>query len=325
MKKIALEEHFSGPGFEHYLESVRGLFNHSAYLEIESLLPEFNEKRLTAMDNAEIKIAVLSQTAPGVQRETDAKLALTLARQSNDFLAKQISLCPERYRGFACLALQDPQEAARELKRCINEYEFVGALVNGHTNGVYLDDKQYWPFWQTVAELDVPVYLHPADSYDQPHVYSGRPELHGATYSWTCETAAHALRLVFGGVFDHFPSLKIILGHMGEALPFMLWRIDSRIDIGPFGDKTKRKPSEIIRDHFVITTSGACSNGPLLCSLSELGEESVMFSVDYPYEDTAAAVNFIENAPIPENVREKVCFRNAERVLKISVSSGIDD
>lgn len=320
MNKIALEEHFSGLGFEKYLESVRGLFCPSAFSAIESLLPEFNEKRLAAMDSAEIKIAVLSQTAPGVQREADSKRAKTLASQSNEFLAKQISLNPARYRGFACLALQEPRDAAKELRRCIDEYKFVGALINGHTNGIYLDDKRNWPFWQTAAELEVPVYLHPADSYDEPHVYSGRPELNGATYSWTCETAAHALRLVFGGVFEDFPNLKIILGHMGEALPFMLWRIDSRIDIGPFGKQMKQKPSEIIRKHFVITTSGACSNGPLLCSLSELGEDSVMFSVDYPYEDTAAAATFIEHAPIAEAVKEKVCFRTAERVLKISVS-----
>ncbi len=321
MNKIALEEHFSGLGFEKYLESVRGLFCPSAFLAIESLLPEFNEKRLAAMDSAEIKIAVLSQTAPGVQRETDSKRAKALASQSNEFLAKQISLNPDRYRGFACLALQEPRDAAKELRRCVDEYKFVGALINGHTNGIYLDDKRNWPFWQTVAELDVPVYLHPADSYDDPHVYAGRPELNGATYSWTCETAAHALRLVFGGVFEDFPSLKIILGHMGEALPFMLWRIDSRIDIGPFGKQMKQKPSEMIREHFVITTSGACSNGPLLCSLSELGEDSVMFSVDYPYEDTAAAATFIENAPISEGVKEKVCFKTAERVLKISMPS----
>lgn len=320
MKKIALEEHFSGPGFEKYLESVHGLFDPSAFSAIESLLPEFNEKRLAAMNGAEIEIAVLSQTAPGVQRETDSKRATTLASKSNEFLAQQISLHPERYRGFACLALQEPSEAAIELRRCVDEYKFVGALINGHTNGIYLDDKRNWPFWQSVAELDVPVYLHPADSYDEPHVYSGRPELNGATYSWTCETAAHALRLVFGGVFEDFPSLKIVLGHMGEALPFMLWRIDSRIDIGPFGKKMKKKPSEIIREHLVITTSGACSNGPLLCSLYELGEDSVMFSVDYPYEDTSAAATFIESAPISDAVKEKVCFKTAERVLKISVN-----
>ncbi len=318
MKKIALEEHFSGPGFEKYMQAVRDQFDPAVLSEIEVLLPEFNERRLAAMDAAEIEIAVLSQTAPGVQYESDSRVALQAARASNDFLHRQISLHPARYRGFACLAMQDPRGAADELERCVREYQFVGALVNGNTDGVYLDDRRYWPFWQKVAELDVPFYLHPGNPYDHPHMYAGRPELNGATYSWTCETAAHALRLVFSGVFDDFPRLRIILGHMGEGLPFMLWRLDSRIMVTPYGKSMKRLPSEVIREHFVITTSGVCANGPLLCSLSELGEDAVMFSVDYPYEDTKTAADFIEKAPVDESVREKICYRTAERVLNLA-------
>lgn len=318
MRKIALEEHFSGPGFEKYLQAVRDQFDPAVLSSIEALLPEFNEKRLAAMDAAEIEIAVLSQTAPGVQNESDTGIALRSARASNDFLAAQISLYPKRYRGFSCLPLQDPFGAAEELERCIKEYKFVGALVNGNTNGVYLDDKRYRPFWQKLEELQVPLYLHPGNPYDHPHMYSGRPELNGATFSWTCETAAHALRLVFSGVFDDFPGLRIILGHMGEGLPFMLWRLDSRIMVTPYAKSLKRKPSQVIREHFFITTSGVCSPGPLACSLSELGEDKVMFSVDYPYEDTQTAADFIDNVPLEESVRQNVCYRTAERVLKLN-------
>lgn len=318
MKKIALEEHFSGPGFEKYLEEVRPLFDPDVLRDIEELLPEFDEKRLASMDAAGIEIAVLSQTAPGVQSEPDAARAAKAARAGNDFLARQLSLHPSRYRGFACLAMQDPLSAVQELERCVGEYGFVGALINGNTNGVYLDDKRYWPFWKKLEQLEIPLYLHPGNPYDTPHMYDGRPELNGATFSWTCETAAHALRLVFGGVFDSFPGLRVILGHMGESLPFMLWRLDSRIKVTPFAKDMKRLPSEIIRRHIVITTSGVCSEAPLLCSLKELGEDSVMFSVDYPYEDIQTAADFIEKTPLSESVREKVCYSNAARILKLN-------
>lgn len=317
MKKIALEEHFSGPGFEKYLDAVRAEFDSDVLAAIEKLLPEFNEKRLAAMDAAQIEISVLSQTAPGVQAERDLDTARKSASASNDFLADQISKHPSRYRGFACLAMQDPQGAALELARCVKEHQFVGALVNGQTLGVYLDEQRYWPFWEKVQDLGVPLYLHPGNPYDKPHMYEGRHELNGATWSWTCETATHALRLVFSDLFAKFPGLRIILGHMGETLPFMLWRLDSRILTTRYGKSMKRPPSQIIREHFMITTSGVCANGPLLCSLEELGEDKVMFSVDYPYEDTQAAFDFIERAPISEAVRQKICYDNAARLLKI--------
>lgn len=321
MKKIALEEHFSGPGFEKYMQDVSAQFDPVVLSSIEELLPEFNEKRLAAMDASGIEISVLSQTAPGVQSESDCAAASKAASVSNEFLVRQVSLHPDRYRGFACVAMQDPSGAVAELERAVRDYGFVGVLVNGQTNGVYLDDKRYWRFWEKLAELDVPLYLHPGNPFDQPHMYEGRPELNGATFSWGCETAAHALRLVFGGVLDNFPKVRIILGHMGETLPFMLWRLDSRIMITPYGKKMKRMPSEIIREHFTITTSGVCANAPLLCSLSEMGQDSVMFSVDYPYEDSLTASKFIDSAPISESVREKVCYRTAERVLKIKLSN----
>lgn len=317
MKKIALEEHFNGPGFEKYLQAVAHEFDPAVLNEIEKLLPEFTEKRLATMDSCGIDIAVLSQTAPGVQKESNTEIAVSMARMSNDFLARQISLSSGRFRGFACLPLQDPTAASAELERCVKELGFVGALVNGHTNGEYLDAPKFWSFWEKLQELEVPLYLHPGLLFDTPAMFAGRPELSGATWSWTCETASHALRLVFGGVFDKFPAAQIILGHMGETLPFDLWRLDSRSQTTVAGRKMKKLPSQIIREHILITISGVCSPGPLLCSLTELGEDSVMFATDYPYEDALLAARFIEDAPINETQREKICFRNAERVLRL--------
>jgi 2,3-dihydroxybenzoate decarboxylase len=267
------------------------------------------------MDASEIEIVVLSQTAPGIQQEPDRATAVRAARASNEFLAGQIARHPDRYRGFACVALQDPAAATAELERCVTDHGFLGVLVNGHTNGVYLDDRSFDGFWEKVQELRVPLYLHPGDSYDRPHMYEGRPELDGATWSWTCETSTHALRLVFGGVFDRFPGLTVILGHMGETLPFALWRLDSRALTTTAGRAMPKPPSQYIRDHFVVTTSGVCDDAPLHCTISALGEDRVMFSVDYPYEDTAVASAFIEAAPISDEVRQQVCAGTAERVL----------
>lgn len=320
MRKIALEEHFSGPGFEKYLLAVKNEFDPQVLTAVEKLLPDFDEKRLQIMDECGVEIAVLSQTAPGVQQEKDLQTAISAARSCNDFLARQISNHPKRYRGFACVAMQDPNAAAAELQRCIKELGFVGVLINGQTDGVYLDDPKCFPFWEKLEELQVPLYLHPGNPYDDPHMYSGRSVLKGATWSWTCETATHALRLIFGGVFDRFPKTTVILGHMGETLPFYLWRLDSRAQTSTAGRALPKAPSQYFRDHFLITTSGVCSNGPLQCSLTELGEDSVMFSIDYPYEHAELASSFIENAPITEEQREKVCFRNAERALRLTCS-----
>lgn len=316
-RKIALEEHFSSPSCAEYLKSVDDLFDPEILASISDLLVEFDEKRLSRMDTVGIQIAVLSQTSPGIQQEPDVERARIAAKLSNDFLSSNLKRHPERYRGFACIALQDPKSAVAELERCINELGFVGVLLNGHTRGHYLDDPAYDIFWQTLVKLDVPLYLHPTGTYDQPHMFKGCPGINGAFWSWTCETASHALRLVLNGVFDRYPSARVILGHMGEALPFELWRYDSRTAIRPKNQQLSRKPSEIIKQNILITTSGVCSDSALLCSLAELGENSVMFSTDYPYEDVLIAGKWINAAPITDNVRRKVCWDNAARVLKI--------
>jgi 2,3-dihydroxybenzoate decarboxylase len=319
MKKIALEEHFTRLEFSEHGHGPSSGLDREIFSRFEERLLELDGIRLQAMDNAEIQLAVLSVTTPGVQAEADASTAIGRAREVNDFLARAIEKYPTRYAGFAHLPLQDAKAAADELERCVKQLGFKGAMVNGHTNGHYLDEQMYLPFWERVQELDVPIYLHPRDPHDMPHMYRGHPELLGATWSWTVETATHALRLVFGGTFDRFPNVTLILGHMGETLPYLLWRLDSRWRIrSGSGQGQGRLPSEVIRKNIVVTTTGVCSHASLLCALAALGEDCVLFSVDFPYQVCDVAAEFIETAPIGEAVRSKVYHGNAQRLMRLS-------
>jgi 2,3-dihydroxybenzoate decarboxylase len=316
MKKIALEEHFITSDFVERTKSTDlvAMKPEDADDFLKKLL-DIGPMRLQAMDDAGIEISILSLTSPGIQEKYDTKTAVDLAHQTNLFLAKKISENPNRFRGFAALAMQDPQSAVKELDFCINDLKFVGALINGQTNGHYLDDESYLPFWEKVAALNVPVYLHPGSPLHTPENYYNHSELAGPIWGWGVETGTHALRLVFSGLFDRFPNLKVILGHMGESLPYMLWRLDSRWAISKQMKKLNRLPSEYLKSNFYVTTSGMCSNGPLLCALEELGEDRVMFSVDYPYESSEVAAKFIEAAPLSPEVKEKVCYKTAATFL----------
>ena len=318
MRKIALEEHFAAPDFGQYEAGVELMMKEQDYQHYRERLPEFDEKRLAVMDQAGIDICVLSQTSPGLQAEKDPLLAAVKAQRVNDFLYEQIQKHPSRYAGFAHLAMHDCATAIKELDRCIEELSFKGALINGHTAGVYLDDKMYAPFWERVVELKVPVYLHPADSFDTPHMYSGYPALKGAAWVWTVETATHALRLIASGLFDRLPSIKIILGHMGETLPFILWRLDSRWQISKHSLELRQAPSFYLKQNFAVTTSGVCDDAPLKCAIEALGIDNVLFSTDYPFESVPLATEFIETVAISESDRAKICHKNAERLLKFA-------
>jgi 2,3-dihydroxybenzoate decarboxylase len=318
IRKIALEEHFTAPGFEAYSQVFTRHMGVAARSYLSSRLTDFDDIRLGEMDRAGIDVVVLSQTGPSVQAETDVDVAIRGASENNDFLARQIARHPKRYAGFASLSMHSPRTAAAELTRAVETLGFKGALVNGHTNGRYYDEPAYDEFWERMQHLDVPLYLHPTDPRPIPKAYDGHPELTGAVWGWGVETATHALRLLFGGVFDRFPRLKIILGHMGEGLPMLLWRFDSRFAVYSHGVQLALKPSEYFGRNIFITTSGVCSPAALTCSLAEMGTDAVMFSVDYPYESTEIAADFIESAPMTDDVRERVCSRNAERILKLA-------
>ncbi|MEP9354108.1 amidohydrolase family protein [Xanthobacter sp. KR7-65] len=317
VRKIALEEHFTTPALAKTLVA-RPTRSDSLFADIERRLADFGSLRLETMDKAGIDLCVLSVTTPGVQAEADTAAAIRLARQANDMLAEEVARQPKRYAGFAHLPLQDPATAANELERCVRQLGFKGALINGQTGGHYLDDDKFLPFWERVSALDVPIYLHPGEMADTPAMFAGRPELNGAVWAWTADTASHALRLVFAGTFKRFPNVRVILGHMGETLPYLLWRFDSRWQWWEGGPLPQDQlPSTIIKRHFAVTTSGVCDPHALAAALGAMGEDNVMFSVDYPYEDTAIAAAFIEAAPLSSAVRAKVCYGNAERILKL--------
>ncbi|WP_098552066.1 amidohydrolase family protein [Burkholderia sp. JKS000303] len=317
IRKIALEEHFSTPGFQAYSKSFTQHIAPEVLADLGARLADFDELRLAEMDRAGIDYTILSQTGPSVQGEHDSAVAVSRARESNDYLAAQIARHPSRFGGFATLAMHSPDAAVEELTRTVDKLGFKGGLVNGHTFGTYYDDRAYDPFWVRLQELDVPLYLHPTDAYVMPRVFDGHPELAGAAWGWGVETGTHALRLLFGGVFDRFPRVKLILGHMGEGLPFLRWRFDSRFAVYSHGVTLARRPSEYFGRNILITTSGVCSAPALVGAIGEMGADAVMFSVDYPYESTAAAADFIERAPLDDTTRQLVCHGNAARIFKL--------
>ena len=311
IKKIALEEHFS-IGELLPTSAELGFFNPEVLGAIEPLLPELAEKRVANMDKAGIEIAVLSQTAPGIQAIADSPEASAMARYANDALYTAIQQQPRRFRGFAALNLQDMDAACAELKRCVSELGFVGALVNGSTQGEYLDNPRVDPLWSTLEQLDVPLYLHPGLPTNQPA--SMVEELDGATWGWSFDTATHALRLIVKGVFEKHPNAEVILGHMGENLPFYLWRLDSRYASTRYRNDIGTTPSAVFRRNFYITTSGVCDDAALQCSIATLGPERIMFATDYPYEDIELAGRWIEQATIDPIAKTMIC-RNTARTL----------
>ena len=316
--KIGLEEHFLIPEFiDYFATTYPNISPQIAKFGLEAL-QDLGDRRIAIMDEHEMDFQVLSIAGPGVQVEKDAAVALNRSRMANDFLAKEIQKRPTRYGGFAHLPMQNPAGAANELERCIHDLGFQGAMINGQTNGEYLDLDKYSVFWERVEALQVPVYLHPGNPVDHPAMYANHPELWGPVCSWAFETAAHALRLVFSGVFERYPGATLILGHMGETLPLNLWRFDSRWPISHRGSMTlAQPPSFYIKRNIAITTSGVCSDISLRCALDAMGTDRVMFSVDYPFEKTELAVRFISEARVTETERTQVASENAKRIMRI--------
>jgi 2,3-dihydroxybenzoate decarboxylase len=315
VKKIALEEHFLCPGFEGYWQTTVGDVDPAIYAQVVARLSDFGELRLAAMDKAGIARSVLSLAGPGVQAEPDVATARRNATAANDFLAQEIAKRPDRYSGFAHLAMQDPAAAADELDRCMGELKLAGAMINGHTNGQYLDHPSLTPFWERAQALDAAIYLHPADPVTPSHALDGHTGLRRATWEWGFETGSHALRLVFGGLFDRFPRAKLVLGHLGETLPYLLWRFDSRAKL--YGVKLAKPPSQYIKENIVVTTSGMCSAEPLTCAMSALGSNRVMFAADYPFESSEEAAHFIDSVPLDEEARNDICFNTAVKYFKL--------
>ena len=318
VKKIALEEHFLCPDFIEYWNPTAVDLPAERRQKALSRLTDFGEMRLNAMDEAGIARAVLGLAGPGVQAERDAATAVRRARAANDFLAREIANRPDRYCGFAHLPMQDARAAANELERCLRELKFCGAMINGHTNGEYLDNPALYPFWERAEALNALIYLHPADPLTPALVLDGHKGLRRATWEWTFETGSHALRLIFGGHFDRFPRARIGLGHLGETIPFLLWRFDSRAGPNFYAIKLGKPPSQYFKDNFIVTTSGMCSAEPLNCTIAALGHERVMFAADYPFESAQEAGAFMDGVALAEPVRKAIAAENVARHLGVT-------
>ena len=319
MRKIALEEHVLFPEFDDYWVPTVADVAAPARERLHSLLSDFGTTRLAAMDAAGIAHAILSLSGPGVQVERDTALAVRRARLANDLLAAEVAKQPARYSGFAHLALQDPAAAADELERAVTQLGFKGALINGSTHGRYLDDASYDVLWERAAALKTVIYLHPGDPATPYGVLEGHKGLKRATWEWTVETGSHALRIVFGGVFDRHPGATLALGHLGETLPYLLWRFDSRAKL--YGLAMKRPPSQTIRENVVVTLSGMFSREPLICALDALGADRVMFSADYPFESATEAGKFLDDVALDEKRREAIASGNAMRLFHLDLKN----
>lgn len=283
------------------------------YEIVRRRLLDLGEERLAIMDEAGIAMQVLSMTSPGVQM-FDADTASAMAQSTNDLLAAAVASQPARYAALASFAPQDPGRAAREIDRAINKLKLNGLIVNSHTHGEYLDERKFWPIFEAASAVRAAIYIHPRNPpVPASKLLDGSYNLYGAIWGFQAETGLHAMRLIVNGVFDAFPDLKIVLGHMGEALPYWLYRMDYM-----WRGNLKRKPSEYVRDNFVITTSGVNDHAVLAFCHGVLGAERVMFAVDYPYQETNEAARFMRDAPLPEADLDKIAFQNAEQVFRIS-------
>jgi len=334
LRKIALEEHFNfiAPGEQSSSNTalqdlVRKMdYNPTWFEKVGKRLVEFGEKRLAGMDASGIDVSILSMTVPGIQGIVDRADAISRAREINDFLGTQIAKHSGRFAGFASLPLQDPVEAAKELERCMTRLNFKGAMVNGYTNTTstsgaeYLDADRLLPFWEAAAALKAPIYLHPRPPLDQ-RSYDGHPELIGATWGFAPETATHALRLVYSGLFDRLPNLTVILGHLGETLPYFAWRIQRCFEYNPSNKRVQKRLQDYLCENFYVTTSGNFNDQALICAILTIGADRILFSVDYPYEMMEPAARWIERAPISENDRRKIAHRNAESLFRLRSAS----
>jgi predicted TIM-barrel fold metal-dependent hydrolase len=317
--KIALEEHFT----------LREIIEDS--YAVKDLPPETRFKildlgsgRLADMDRGGLDVCILSLTAPGIQAVPDTSQAIALARRANDHLAENISKNPKRLKGFAALPMQDPQAAAQELTRCIKELGFCGALVNGFSqvgvadSAVFYDLPQYRPFWATVQDLDVPFYLHPRLPLEsRQQAYEGHAWLAGSPWGFAVETSIHAFRLMGSGLFDQYPRLQIILGHLGEAIPFGIWRVDNRIRRSHLILNAQRPLGSYLHENFYITTSGNFRTQALINVLLEVGADRILYSVDYPYEDVVEAGEWFDHAAISESDRTKISHANARKLMRL--------
>ncbi|MCK9909045.1 amidohydrolase family protein [Microbacteriaceae bacterium K1510] len=323
--KIGLEEHFA---IEETLLDSAGFLPEVYWKELSHRLIDIHDTRLREMDAHGMEMMLLSLNAPTVQAVPDPKKADAIARRANDYLAEQVAKRSDRFQGLAALPMQDPDLAARELQRCVRDLGFKGVLVNGFSqvreevSAVYYDLPQYWPFWAEVEKLDVPFYLHPRNPLpSMAPIYDGHPWLLGPTWAFAQETAVHALRMMASGLFDSYPKLAIILGHLGEGLPYNMWRIDNRNGWAkaPPRYPAKKKLCEYFQANFYLTTSGNFRTQTLIDAILEIGADRILFSTDWPFENVDHAADWFDATSISEADRLKIGRTNAIDLFKLNL------
>lgn len=332
--KIALEEHFYLPSFEAYgadgsaLDGAGKAHNYQPeyFASVQKRLGDV-KLQLEDMDRCGIERMVLSLTQPGIQGIPDRAMAIDTARRMNDDLAAILAAHPDRFAGFAAVALQDVRAAGDELERAVSRLGFKGALINGYSNigdmneAQYLDEPPVWDFWGRVEALGVPVYLHPRSPLPgQRRVYEGYPVLADSPWGFGAETAVHVLRLILSGLFDRFPRLRIILGHLAEGLPFLLPRVEHRLRhmSAEVRGKQREPVTFYLRENFYATTAGHFRTQAFIDALLEMGPDRLLFSVDYPYETMEEQAGWFDSLPISETDRRKIARTNAMRLLGLS-------
>jgi 2,3-dihydroxybenzoate decarboxylase/5-carboxyvanillate decarboxylase len=339
VRRIATEEAFSIPEVAQALRQVargpsssldkllvKGIYDaeagSSGYGSMNFLdgLIDIEDRRLKEMDALGVDMHLLSLTAPGVQM-FDADTATELAALANDRLAEVCRRHPTRFSGLASFAPQAPKRAAKEMERAIRTLKLNGFILNSHTNGEYLDDPKYWPVLEAAEALDACIYIHPRAASDTLKGPLQDYAMDSAMWGYGVEVGTHAVRMMAAGVFDQFPKLKICIGHMGEAIPFWIWRItfmNSRAQTIARAPKTKLTMAEYFHRNFVITTSGVEDHLALEYSIRKLGVDRVMWAIDYPYQPSKPAVEFMDSAPVSEADRAKLYHLNAERIFHIA-------
>jgi 2,3-dihydroxybenzoate decarboxylase len=310
---IALEEHYWDAEVAKSFDSPE-----ARNPELKRRLDDLGALRIGEMDEAGIDVQVISHGAPATQR-MDAATAVPLARRANDRLQEAVRAHPDRFAAFACLPTADPKAAADELERAVTRLGFKGAMVHGLTNGVWFDDKRFRPILERAQALDVPIYIHPAvphpavvEAYYKDYL-KDFPQLLTAAWGFTVETATQGIRLVLSGAFDAYPRLKIVLGHLGESLPFSAWRINMALSRGD-------RPStfrDAFCEHFWITTSGNFSTPALMCCIMEMGVDRILFSVDWPFVPNMPGSKWMADLPLSLEDRTKILSGNAKRLLKM--------
>jgi predicted TIM-barrel fold metal-dependent hydrolase len=300
--------------FESYLAERGGYLGYDISAELLNL----GDTRVAAMNATGIDMQVMSLTMPGCEG-FETETAIAMATDANDRLAEAIHAHPSRFAGFAALPTAEPATAAKELERAVTKLGFKGAMINGHVRGEFLDNQKYWVIFECAQALNVPIYLHP--TIPHPDVlkayFEGYGDLSMPAWGFAMDTCTHFLRLVFAGLFDAYPNLRMILGHLGEGLPFWIHRLNEHAQFAAKRRGLKKAPAQYLRENLVVTTSGNFFMPAFLCTLMALGADNILFSVDWPYESNRIATDWLNHLQITDQDKEKICHLNAERILHL--------